>query len=237
MFNYFLPSLSETPNILSKLLISDVVTQIQHSPAVQQQVEQSASFVTLGSPAYNNASKFAEECLHSKARFNLGQAPPSQTEVPPTLYSPLGAFHSNPSPSPMTGAPQFQDPAHLSVAGSADAAPGYLPSAIISSASESHTTLLVGQGTKATNIDVEGVPNLDLSDGTYGFVERIVDHASNRSVFYVAGISELSTVGAAYYLMSEWANLHREYGDARSFLIVLQFNPNDYNRWNIAFKK
>jgi hypothetical protein len=58
LFNYFIPSLSETPSFLSKLLISDVQTQMLRSPSSEGQIEQSASFITLGSPAYNNASGF-----------------------------------------------------------------------------------------------------------------------------------------------------------------------------------
>jgi hypothetical protein len=67
--------------------------------------------------------------------------------------------------------------------------------------------------------------------------ERIIDHEQKRIVFYVAGISELSTVGAANYLISEWEKLQRKYGDDRDFLIMLKVDSADSKRWNVTFEK
>lgn len=86
LFNYFLPSLSDTPGLLSKLLISDVQIQMLPSPLDQGQIEPSCSFIALGSPAYNAASGFVEKALRSQAQFGqmeqnrlamcVGEVPP-----------------------------------------------------------------------------------------------------------------------------------------------------------------
>ena len=72
LFNYLLPSLSDKPGVLSKLLISDVQLQLLASPLEQRQLEHSSSFISLGSPAYNVASGFIETALHSRTQFQLG---------------------------------------------------------------------------------------------------------------------------------------------------------------------
>jgi hypothetical protein len=73
VFNYLLPSLSDRPGVLSKLLVSDVQVQLMHSPLHEDELDCSSPFITLGSPAYNIASRFVEERLHSQAQFRLGR--------------------------------------------------------------------------------------------------------------------------------------------------------------------
>lgn len=73
VFNYPIPSLSDKPGLLSKLLISDVQVQLIHSPLHEGELERSSPFITLGSPAYNIASSFVEKKLHSQAKFRLGR--------------------------------------------------------------------------------------------------------------------------------------------------------------------
>ena len=159
LFNYLLPSLSDRPGMLSKILISDVQVQLLTSPLSQEQLEPSASFITLGSPAYNAASGFVETELQSQARFNGDYSEISVANVPP------------------------------------------------------------------------------ITDVTYGFVERIVDHDKKRAVFYAASLGELGTVGGAHFLATVWARLHRKYGNDTPFLVMLRFEPTDYRRWSIVFER
>ena len=216
LFNFLLPSLSEAPGLLSKLLVSDVQVQILLSPLDNSQIESSTSFVTLGSPAYNIASGFAEKELHSKAKFGLV---PHETQSPsPTIPSSEAIY---------TGATgsitAVLDLPVIDTAGTAT--PFVQPSGIAPFHFQS--------AEQVSAILIDGVP--PMTDVTYGFVERFVNQTNKRSIFYAAGISELATAGAAYYLISEWENLERKF-DAE-FLVVLKFDPMNYRRWSIVFEK
>ena len=59
-------------------------------------------------------------------------------------------------------------------------------------------------------------------DPTYSFVHRIVDKGKTRAIFYVAGLSELGTIGAMGYLARNWKALERVYRSDKSFLIMLR---------------
>lgn len=208
LFNYFLPSLSDVPNFLSKLLISDVHVQLQHSPASAGEIEYSTSLITFGSPAYNLASKFVEGKLHSKAQFGLQKMALPDSDRTANLGI-MGLVDTRDSPSPIpSGTPIPENRFEL--------------------------PLKPLQWTNQTIINVEGVP--PLHESTYGFIERIIDHENKRSVFYVAGISELSTVGAANFLMTEWGKLQQKFGNDKNFLVMLKFEPNDYRRWTKIFE-
>jgi len=159
LFNYLVPSLSERPGLLSKLLISDVQVQLRPSPLSQGQIEPSCPFVTLGSPAYNAASGYVESQLNSKARF-------------------------------------------------------------------------VADGSAILVEDME-----PLTDTTLGFVERIVDPERSKRVFYAAGLSELGTIGAAHFLATQWARLHRSYSDDTPFLVMLRFEPTNFRLWSVVFER
>jgi hypothetical protein len=226
VFNYLLPSLSDKPNILSKLLISDVQVQLLHSPLSQEELERLSPFITLGSPAYNIASSFVEEKLRSQARFELGQASPQSDAGPPMRAIPTASdIGSEDSPTlilvsasgvaldwPLSAGPDNTSTVNLEESGSY-AEPGEVCSAIL----------------------IEGVP--PITDETYGFVERIIDHEQGRCVFYAAGISELATAGAAHFLATEWALLQRKYGNNIAFVVVLRFEAKDYRRCSIVFER
>lgn len=228
LFNYFLPSLSEAPNFLSKLLISDVQTQIQRSPSSKEQVEKSTSFIAFGSPAYNFASRYVEESLHSKAKFILGKSLIPAPSYPDKSIKPVGVTDYNRSSLP-TGTSVVPDEAQIITSASPDEA--IMPSPLGDKQSESVTPT-----ESPTFISVEDIKE-PFMESTYGFVERIVDHKQERFVFYVAGISELSTVGAGNYLITEWGELQRKYGNDKSFLVMLNFDSTDHRRWNILFEK
>jgi hypothetical protein len=226
MFNYLLPSLSERPGILSKLLISDVQVQLIHSPLCESELEPSSSFLILGSSAYNIASKFAEEKLHSQARLRLGkaylQSDPGVPTAPTAMDSdPLG---------------QFAPSSPASAAGTATI------DWLINAETGSASTINLGESSpNATAREISSAilvkDVLDITDETYGFVERIVDYNQNRFVFYIAGISELATAGSAHFLITNWGYLQRKYPKDTPFLIVLRFETHDYKRGSIVFER
>jgi len=225
LFNYILPSLSEKPGVLSKLLISDVRVEILSSPLKHEQLETSSSFVTLGGPAYNGASDFVEKALHGRARFRLGHA----------------------ASATQTGAPDAQSAERLretfSIVVSSSGSPtrSVLTSGSGSAPSTATCLPLDGLDSPTEPVDngsailVDDIP--PITDTAFGFVERIVDHEQKRCVFYAAGLSELGTVGAAHFLATEWARLYRKYGGDTSFLVMLRFDQTDYRRWSVVFER
>jgi hypothetical protein len=74
-----------------------------------------------------------------------------------------------------------------------------------------------------------------ITDKHFGFVERIVDHEQQKCIFYVAGITEFGTAGAAYYLVNHWRELYEQYGDKKSFLKVLRLSPDNYKNAQVIF--
>jgi len=226
LFNYILPSLSNNPGVLSKLLISDVKVQILQSPLNQGELETSASFVTLGTPAYNVASGFVENHPNSQAQFELGVSSKNKSSKPnkdgfvilPTTHSTTieATVTEVISPSPSGTASAYQD------------AP-LVPSASGMVAKEQSLA------DREPEINVDGIH--PITDTTYGFVERIRDNDTNRNIFYVAGLSELSTTGAADYLIENWRELQNKYGYEKNFIVMLRFEPTDYKKWTIAFER
>jgi hypothetical protein len=226
VFNYLLPSLSDRPGVLSKLLVSDVQVQLIHSPLHEGKLERSSPFITLGSPAYNIASRFAEERLHSQAQFRLGR-----TRTQPEAEAPAATI-STVSDSSGEGVPT------LTPVSASGTALDWLMNAQMGTASTIDLEEFgpdAELGDTSSAIMVEGVP--PITDETYGFVERVVDHGQDRFVFYVAGISELATAGAAHFLVTEWTYLQRKYPKGTPFLVVLRFETNNYKRWSIVFER
>lgn len=222
LFNYLLPSLSETPGLLSKLLVSDIQVQLLLSPLDGSQIEGSASFITLGGPAYNIASGIAESKFHSKAKFVFVTRETSLSSLAhPPSQSNSEAEYTGATGIRVLNLPTFDT-----------AAPGTAIPFITPSGIATHPFQPTEQ---VSAILVEGVP--PMTDSTYGFVERFFDHANKRSIFYTAGISELATAGAAHYIISEWEKLERKFGAESEFLVVLRFDPLDYRRWSIVFEK
>jgi len=237
LFNYFLPSLSESPGLLSRLLISDVQVQLLLSPLDNAQIERSAPFIALGSPAYNIASQFIEQQLHSKTKFGTVTIDPTAEPQAPLETSPSGeSFFSGASGT------YVDETLNLPTSGSMEDVPlqpPVIPSGIITQPWQQpglpKHPARPQPSKRVPAIIVDGIS--PLTHSTYGFVERITDRDEERFVYYAAGISELATAGAANYLISEWAKLHRKYGTNTDFLVMLRFEPHDYRRWSIIFEK
>ncbi|MES1189504.1 MAG: hypothetical protein ABUS47_00360 [Steroidobacter sp.] len=70
LFNVIVPALSDQPGLLKWLLVSDVTVDVQAAPPHTLAVENTASLVAVGSPAYNSASLKVEQSFHPLAKFN-----------------------------------------------------------------------------------------------------------------------------------------------------------------------
>jgi hypothetical protein len=80
-------------------------------------------------------------------------------------------------------------------------------------------------------IAVNGLPN--ITDGQQSFVQRIYDPDSKRWVFYTAGLSELGTIGAAYFLASRWRLLYKKFR-ANKFEHVISVSIQNYQQASVV---
>jgi hypothetical protein len=160
-FNYLVPSLSESPSFLSKIVFADITVSITPSPLLESEIGTNSSIISFGSPGYNKASSFIENNPKSIARF----------------VNDNGA------------------------------------------------------------IQVQNVPN--MSNTSNGFIQRIVSNSDDckRSLFYVAGLSEKGTIGAANYLLKNWKILSKKYRNYESFLIVLTFPTDNLDNFSITLER
>jgi len=227
-FNYLIPSLADRPGILSKLLISDVKVEIAISPLTEAQLEKQASFITFGSPAYNMASQFLHDKHLSKVTFRFGKLSKKDIDS--------GNFYS-----PPTGSSQSALAGDTGYAGGTaelvfdlpgDTGPSGPP---ISHHRSSFDETIAEQGVSESEIIIEGIP--PFTQTTYGFIECIVDKDANRKLFYVAGLSEVATAGAAYHLISHWSSLEKKYGKRSQFIRMVNVDPTDYTKSTIVFER
>ncbi len=160
-FNYLVPSLSESPSFLSKILFSDIQVRSNISPLKESELESVTSIISFGSPAYNIASLMIEKCENSHVKFDDDNA----------------------------------------------------------------------------SIQIKNIPK--INDTTNGFIQKLVINKDNnrRCLFYVAGISECGTIGAAHYLVDNWKVLQKKYKDNESFIILLRFPTYDFKNYTIDFER
>jgi hypothetical protein len=78
-----------------------------------------------------------------------------------------------------------------------------------------------------------------IHDTLTGFIQRLVinNDGLTRSIFYIAGLSEHGTIGAANYLISNWKRLNNKYGNKTSFNIVLKFPTGNFDNYTIIYER
>ncbi len=202
LFSLVVPSITDEPGFLDRVLLSDVKVQLTVSPLDPEDLEAESSVISFGSGAFNTMSKFIEDELEPLASFRYGILKEEDSHIytqtqRPTAFSTDSEVHII-SPSGVgipSSRPDDED----------------ITSAII----------------------VEGIPPIE--DPTYGFVERIYDEEAERFVFFIAGLSVFSTVGAAYYLVSQWTQLDRKYKNREHFMVLLKFEEN--RRYSIIMER
>lgn len=222
LFNYFLPSWGDKPGILSKLLIADIVVQIEISPLSVNEIEQSSSFISLGSFAYNAASGYLDK--RSDALGKCWFVPVNNGLI---LDSDGNSDILKNSRVTVTGIKsENQHGGFVSPSGVVITPP--------SSSNEQGNSFPTGIPVEIPPIQpLETIPGIlvknkaPVTDPRVGYLERIYDHEKQRSLFCAAGISELATVGCVYYLKSKWQELNKKYGATESFLILLRFDSDD----------
>ncbi len=160
-FNYLVPSLSESPSFLSKILFSDIKVISIPSPLTENEIEANCSIISFGSPGYNKVSEVIETYPETKVRFINDNSAIQLDNIPP------------------------------------------------------------------------------LQDTLNGFIQRLVmtNDGSTRSIFYVAGLSEHGTIGAANYLINNWKRLQNKYGNNTSFNIVIRFPTSNFENYTIVSER
>jgi hypothetical protein len=161
IFNYLMPSLSESPSFLSKILFADIKVANLPSPLTNFEIESNCTIISIGSPGYNIVSEEIENYKESQVRMAKGN----------------------------------------------------------------------------TEIDIDNVPN--FTSGEDGFIQRIIRNTdgTRKCSFYVAGLSERGTFGAANYLSQNWKILRKKFKDDQSFIILLKFPTSNIDQYTIILDR
>ncbi len=70
LFNFIIPGTENVAGFLQKLFVADVSVTFCPAPAAEEHVENTGTFVSLGSPLYNAASRRVEEHFKPPATFS-----------------------------------------------------------------------------------------------------------------------------------------------------------------------
>jgi hypothetical protein len=221
LFNYFLPSQVEKPELLRKLLIADIDVKIIASPSEENAIEQNTTIISIGLPPYNIVSRNIESSWRLSAKFGFTQSHTvleSEDNEKGHIVTPSGVSLGTAVPL-------------LSATPSGVTAGSVVPvDDIVTSAS----SLSSKQSTQPI-ITIQNIP--PYTDNSIGFVQRIFDSENKRNLFYIAGLSENSTAGCAYYLVDNWQKLFKKYGDATPFLGLLKIDNNNNKLHEIIMEK
>ena len=219
LFSFFIPKLAETSKSIGSLLLSDISVQVLVSPENESDIDGQSPIITLGSPALNKVSFFVEK-QQNIVKFKIGKLKKKD----------FGNYPVNPMAFSDTDAGYYGTEDKIGY--------GVLPSGTASAFDPnllSHIHSSIPDVDEESEIIVQDVKN--FTDPTYGFVQRIKDNGTDRSLFYLAGLSTLGTVGAAHYLLTQWEYLYKKYGREKPFFIMLRFDPKDYKKWTFSFEK
>jgi len=83
-----------------------------------------------------------------------------------------------------------------------------------------------------SEIHINDLPN-DINP-LHSFIQRRFDQENGRMAFYVAGLTEISTVGAAYYLLTHWRDLYNRYHADQPFSVLISVNATNYKLHTIV---
>jgi len=240
LFSFIIPKLTEASKTIGKLLLSDVDINLDISPDDQSKLETQASFIALGSPAYNTASSYIESFEKGIVKFQIG-------------FEKSSELKDNTVPSASGSSSSLDDRQY----GHYVISPGYpiIPSGEglqiddiargTANPYDPRFASLIAQAnpnikreidnTKISAIIIKGIS--PITDTTYGFIERINEPNTDRTLFYVAGLSEFGTKGAANYLASHWFDIYKKYKKTQPFFIMLSFNDSDSLKASIIFER
>jgi len=104
--------------------------------------------------------------------------------------------------------------------------PGYN---VVSGAIETNCNSPVKFAQDNASIQLPG--NLMITNPRQSVVVRLF--SGGRYWFYAAGLSEVGTAAAAYYLAKSWKRLDRRYRKSPSFFVALECSGNDYRNTRV----
>ncbi len=220
LFNVILPSFTEQPGFLKHLLFSDIKYETAFPNNINK-IDPEVSLITLGSPAYNAISDYVEKKYKPLATFRWGPGPRSDLNN-------SGQFIMSPTAFSTQPVVLYSD-VHPLTSGSIVSVEGM----------EWDTS---SEKQKQKTKEVEHSPAIIIpgrgpyEEAKYGFVERIVDHEHNCSLFYIAGLCELTTAAAAYYLIKNWRKLQKRFPEHKSLVVLLEFDLENINNYKIVFQ-
>jgi hypothetical protein len=233
-----LPSLTENiPRLLRILRIVNIDAEVKPSPededSIGDKIETDATIITIGSPAYNRISAYTEKHLESRIRIDPGMQPRelSGSSSPNRYEDDFG--RENSSGFANAGTACLVDP-HTNddprVSGGTPSEAEFIPSRSDSSSEVGAHVIELRQVTSysPSTVQVEGLD--PIADTNVGVVERIIDSENERYIYYVAGLSEMASAGAAYYLATNWKELKKTYDDDEPFVLLLRFQQDNYRK-------
>ena len=229
LFSFFIPKLAEIFKPIGKFLLSDVDVQIFISPRKEIELDKQAPLIALGSPVFNAASSYIQSIGNGTVKIKPGEMTSANignySGINPITQSSTDSAEYNPFVSgsfvvpPIFGGTATQLPENYT----------------------SPSGVFLNDGIHNSNMNIppeiisDGLP--PITDTASGFVQRIKDPRLDRTLFYVAGISEFSTKGAAYYLATQWSKLQEKYKNDEPFLVMLRFSEPDFTQWSVTFEK
>lgn len=231
LFSFIVPKLVEVSQTIGKLFLSDVAIQTIVSPMEEGKLETQASFIAFGSSAYNVASAHIEGFEENIVKFRFGSE--KIAAIDNSKPNPIAFSDTDPGVYTLPGTVDVHSPRPVTIPSGVALDPEIfsIHSELLHNAVDAEK---LGENTPSA-ILVEGVP--PITDTTYGFVERIIDSEYTRALFYVAGLSEFSTAAASHYLAAQWLSLYGKYGANKSFIIMLRFDPSDFEKWSVVFER
>ncbi len=249
LFSFLVPQTEEAFKTIGKLLFSDISVQIISSPKEMSDLDTQAPFIAIGSPVFNAASAYIENTNRSIVKFKYGEITKSELETLANPDGPTGPTQPIQALKGDTGISMLNAGTITAIWNTQNPDTEISPSGISLPTGTSINPIIgpiIPAGldqekpeepkhSQKSEIIVEGIP--PFSDTTYGFVERIKDPNSDRMLFYAAGISELSSTGAANYLARQWKDLYKKYKDKKPFFIMLKFDNSDINKWSIKLER
>lgn len=222
LFNYFLPSQIEKPGLLSKILISDVDVKVLPAPTDEKIIEQNGSVITLGFPPYNLTSRYTERTFNPAAK--LDYIPLQKNQDIHKSAKVVGKFIKEISADIGKGTAT-----PLVTSSSESIIPSGIAGVDAFSITDITSASAVSQPSDGESQDVQPIIRVadipPFTDPAIGFVQKIISNHNRRNFFYIAGLSESSTAGSAYYLINNWEKLARKYGYETPFLVMLRIEP------------
>jgi len=76
-----------------------------------------------------------------------------------------------------------------------------------------------------------------MRDPIIGFLVRARNNSSGQIAYYAAGPASVGTSGAAIYLIKNWRNLQKRYGNDNPFVVLLRFRSNDPKQFEVVLEK